>query len=842
MATENELELTGIRQIKTQISEGAQSETGSYHGSKTPGTGAVPKERERKIGHRRVDEKTGTVTYKKKPTSELMAAIQLGIGQSVGGLSSKPERDLLMQDFGVVQSVFFPSEGSNMTPAHHYSDFRFKTYAPMAFRYFRELFNIRPDDFMLSLCDDSLTELSNPGAGGSIFYISEDDEFIIKTAQHKEASFLQKLLPGYYMNLNQNQRTLLPKFYGLYCYQCGGKNIRFVVMNNILPSVVKMHEKFDLKGSTHKRKASKSERAKSSPTLKDLDFNEMHPEGLMLEKDTYEALIRTIQRDCRVLESFKIMDYSLLVGIHNLDAAKKEKRPQDSARSNESTGTSSALSNSQGTSYSETPDAGLARGKSMRTKVTQYSTPMESIQAEVPESLEEFDDDDIPPGGIPAKNAKGDRLLLYLGIIDILQCYRFRKKFEHTFKSMIADGDTISVTRPSFYAERFQKFFTNTVFKKAPSLEQPTFKATQRFRKLVGLGGHTWMGIGEQRDSGALKHSPSKRKPGERGPRSASMNEDREHIPGTMGARPDLLMGSATPPPPFSEAAKPRSTTAPLPVIRSSEEIQRSDRSYFQTISQQEETNLSRGSSSTKVRHSPLSVSESTPTYTEFTEGTPSYTPSSPSCSSEVLDTTIPNLPHDNMSADNSPSKAMAASSSTETSYYSTVSHLDTRETVQESTVATVSKSEERFSNSQTVSNTSNLHNNGNISRSDVTQSRGTVIEIAPNSPDSQSNIPSEPRVSVISNKSADTSFSSQAMSTGYSESIISSTTTERSSEYGQSDSTNFSSNVSGVDKEIVQKKYSVTTDSNVLKVETLNSDVGVKEGSGFEVEESTYL
>ena len=40
--------------------------------------------------------------------------------------------------------------------------------------------------------------------------------------------------------------------------------------------------------------------------------------------------------------------------------------------------------------------AGLARGKSMRAKVTQYSTPMESIQAEVRDILEEFDDDDIP--------------------------------------------------------------------------------------------------------------------------------------------------------------------------------------------------------------------------------------------------------------------------------------------------------------------------------------------------------------------------------------------------------------------------------------------------------------
>lgn len=41
------------------------------------------------------------------------------------------------------------SEGSNLTPAHHYADFRFKTYAPVAFRYFRELFGIRPDDYLV---------------------------------------------------------------------------------------------------------------------------------------------------------------------------------------------------------------------------------------------------------------------------------------------------------------------------------------------------------------------------------------------------------------------------------------------------------------------------------------------------------------------------------------------------------------------------------------------------------------------------------------------------------------------------------------------------------------------
>ena len=55
-------------------------------------------------------------------------------------------------------------------------------------------------------------------------------------------------------------------------------NIRIVVMNNLLPSGVIYHEKFDLKGSTYKRKASGGEQKKKSPTFKDLDFMEKHEE------------------------------------------------------------------------------------------------------------------------------------------------------------------------------------------------------------------------------------------------------------------------------------------------------------------------------------------------------------------------------------------------------------------------------------------------------------------------------------------------------------------------------------------------------------------------------------
>ncbi|XP_078666982.1 phosphatidylinositol 4-phosphate 5-kinase type-1 alpha-like isoform X19 [Branchiostoma floridae x Branchiostoma belcheri] len=453
--------------------------------------------REHKIGHRRINEDTGETTYKKTTSSALMTAIQLGISHSIGGLSSKPERDLLIQDFSVVESVFFPGEGSNLTPAHRCPDFRFKTYAPMAFRFFRQLFGIQPDDFLISLCSEPLRELSNPGASGSLFYLTADDEFIVKTVQHKEADFLQKLLPGYYMNLNQNPRTLLPKFFGLYCYQSGGKNIRLVVMNNLLPSTIRMHLRYDLKGSTYKRKASKAERQKPNPCFKDLDFMEDHTEGILLDSDNYTAMMKTIARDCRVLESFKIMDYSLLLGIHNLDQAEREKAQATplvgSAASPSGESEGASVSEDRGQESENTGRGKMDRQKSLyRHKLTH--TAMESIQGEykappvepadyhhLTENTTQLEvfwslQDDSIWGGIPAKNVKGDRLLLFLGIIDILQCYKLKKKLEHRFKAFVHDGDTVSVCRPAFYASRFQNFFCQTVFRKIPLKHSPSKK------------------------------------------------------------------------------------------------------------------------------------------------------------------------------------------------------------------------------------------------------------------------------------------------------------------------------------------------------------------------------
>lgn len=49
-------------------------------------------------------------------------------------------------------------------------------------------------------------------------------------------------------------------------------------------------------------------------------------------------------------------------------------------------------------------------------------------------------------------------VVLYLGIIDILQDYNMTKKIEHAYKSLQFDSLSISAVDPSFYSRRFLDF------------------------------------------------------------------------------------------------------------------------------------------------------------------------------------------------------------------------------------------------------------------------------------------------------------------------------------------------------------------------------------------------
>ena len=62
----------------------------------------------------------------------------------------------------------------------------------------------------------ALRELPSPGKSGSVFYLSDDDRFMIKTIRGEEVRLLLSLLPAYHAHCRAHPDTLLTRFHGLH--------------------------------------------------------------------------------------------------------------------------------------------------------------------------------------------------------------------------------------------------------------------------------------------------------------------------------------------------------------------------------------------------------------------------------------------------------------------------------------------------------------------------------------------------------------------------------------------------------------------------------------------------
>ena len=147
----------------------------------------------------------------------------------------------------------------------------------------------------------------------------------------------------------------------------------------------------------------------------------MYPEGIYLQPEIHSCLMDTIERDCRALESLKIMDYSLLLGIHIIDPENPDKKPDMDFIDDQ--GDVSSGESEDGEDRGRRPGM-LERVGSIQQKqrLIAHSTALESITAEVDDAAmadlvdeTETVDKMTTWGGIPAKNAKGDNLLIFLG-------------------------------------------------------------------------------------------------------------------------------------------------------------------------------------------------------------------------------------------------------------------------------------------------------------------------------------------------------------------------------------------------------------------------------------------
>lgn len=221
--------------------------------------------------------------------------------------------------------------GNELTPSAKY-DFKFKDYAPCVFRELREdHFHLDPADYLLSLTAKYiLSELGSPGKSGSFFYFSRDYRFIIKTIHYTEHKFLRSILKDYYTHVKNNPHTLISRFYGLHRVKLPrGRKIHFVIMNNLFPAHKDIHETYDLKGSTVGREYSEEMAAeKPRAVLKDLNWINR---GKTLEfgPEKRALLTEQLRRDSELLKRLNLMDYSLLIGIHNMQRGNR-----DNVRSN----------------------------------------------------------------------------------------------------------------------------------------------------------------------------------------------------------------------------------------------------------------------------------------------------------------------------------------------------------------------------------------------------------------------------------------------------------------------------------------------------------------------------
>uniref|UniRef100_A0A453HQN4 Phosphatidylinositol 4-phosphate 5-kinase n=1 Tax=Aegilops tauschii subsp. strangulata TaxID=200361 RepID=A0A453HQN4_AEGTS len=349
--------------------------------------------------------KQGETISKGHKNYELMLNLQLGIRHAVGRHSAPNSLDLKSSAFDPKEKVWsrFPPEGSKHTPPHQSCDFRWKDYCPLVFRTLRKLFDVDPADYMISICgDDALRELSSPGKSGSFFYLTNDDKYMIKTMKKSEVKVLLRMLPAYYKHVRNFEHTLVTKFFGLHCVKITGaiqKKVRFVIMGNLFCSHYGIHRRFDLKGSSQGRMTDKPlDQIDEHTTLKDLDLNFI----FRLGGSWFQEFCRQVDKDCELLVNGNADNG----GAEDSEQNKKAKL-----------------------------------GIAMQSRVENVVRNPESESPLIGEPTGEFRE-----------------VVLFFGIIDILQDYDISKKLEHAYKSQLYDPNSISAVDPKQYCKRFRDF------------------------------------------------------------------------------------------------------------------------------------------------------------------------------------------------------------------------------------------------------------------------------------------------------------------------------------------------------------------------------------------------
>ncbi|GBB90526.1 hypothetical protein RclHR1_01750025 [Rhizophagus clarus] len=407
----------------------------------------------------------------------LMYNMLTGIRVGVSRCNAKMNRELADLDFKAAHKFSFDITGNELTPSAKY-DFKFKDYAPWVFRRLREFFHIDAADYLVSLTSKYiLSELGSPGKSGSFFYFSRDYRFIIKTIHHTEHKFLRKILKEYYEHIRNNPDTLLSRFYGLHRVKLPhGPKIHFVIMNNIFPPHRDIHETYDLKGSTVGREYNEADAARNPrAVLKDLNWIN-RGRHLELGPEKRKLFVEQLEKDVALLQRLNIMDYSLLVGLHDTSRGNKDKVREDFFVFQPNTTKIERIPSSH-KRESKASKLRKAIGETEPSKLGPSTTKLVLNPHNERRKCRFYMDD----GGFAGtdEHDNSTNYIYYLGVIDILTPYNTVKKVEHAWKSLKDDKLYISAVHPQWYGKRFLDFMFKTIKYNDGSTEQTRTENTE---------------------------------------------------------------------------------------------------------------------------------------------------------------------------------------------------------------------------------------------------------------------------------------------------------------------------------------------------------------------------
>ena len=197
-----------------------------------------------------------------------------------------------------------------------YLDVEVIDYCPKVFAYLRKLEKIDIDKMIESFLPKNNKQgiKKSQGKSGSFFISTDNNKYMIKTLKSDELELLKHVFLKEYVNhIEKNPDSLLCRLYGMYNIILGqGDEILIIVMRNVIGDFKdNTIVKFDLKGSTYKRK-SNFDMNNNNNVLKDLDFNEFE-KNIMLSLSSIERLREATKKDSLFLSKSGLMDYSLFL-------------------------------------------------------------------------------------------------------------------------------------------------------------------------------------------------------------------------------------------------------------------------------------------------------------------------------------------------------------------------------------------------------------------------------------------------------------------------------------------------------------------------------------------------